>query len=55
MVEIDIKLMRAAIAILEAGTFSKAAMVLRIGQSGLTKQIAALEAALGFPVFSSRG
>ena len=52
MVEIDTKLMRAAIAVLEAGTFSKAAIVLRIGQSGLTKQIAALEGALGFLVFS---
>ncbi len=55
MVEIDIKLMRAAIAVLEAGTFSKAAMVLRIGQSGLTKQVAALEATLGFLVFSREG
>lgn len=55
MIEIDTKLMRAAIALLEAGTFSKAAMVLRIGQSGLTKQIAALEAALGFLIFSREG
>lgn len=55
MVDIDTKLMPAALAVLEAGTFSKAAMVLRIGQSGLTKQIAALEAALGFSVFTREG
>lgn len=55
MVEINTKLMRAAIAVFEAGTFSKAAIVLRIGQSGLTKQIAALENALGFLVFTREG
>lgn len=55
MHEIDTKLMRAARAVFEAGTFSKAAIVLRIGQSGLTKQIAAFEEELGFDVFSRDG
>ena len=55
MSEVDTKLMRAAIAVLEAGTFSQAAVTLKIGQSGLTKQIMALEEALGFSVFSREG
>jgi DNA-binding transcriptional LysR family regulator len=55
MPDIDTKLMRAALAVLQAGTFSKAAITLRIGQSGLTKQIAALEKELGFSVFSREG
>ena len=55
MPEIDTKLMRAALAVLEAGTFSKAAIALRIGQSGMTKQIAALEKELGFDVFFREG
>lgn len=44
--------MRAAIAVLKAGTFSKAAIVRCIGQSGLIKQIVALEDDLGFQMFS---
>lgn len=55
MPEIDTKLMRAALAVLEAGTFSKAAIALRIGQSGITKQIAALEKELGVDVFFREG
>jgi DNA-binding transcriptional LysR family regulator len=55
MSDIDTKLMRAAIAVLEAGTFSKAAILLRIGQSGLTKQIAVLEKELGFAIFMRQG
>ena len=55
MPEIDTKLMRAALAVLETRSFSKAANVLRIGQSGLTKQIAALERELGFDIFVREG
>ncbi len=55
MANIDTKLMRAALAVLEAGTFSKAATTLRIGQSGITKQIAALEKELGFALFFRQG
>lgn len=48
---IDTKLLRAAVVLAEEANFSRAAARLRIGQSGLTKQIFALEELLGFPLF----
>lgn len=49
---VDTKLMRAAIAVADAGGLSRAAIELGIGQSAVSKQILALEGFLGHPVFS---
>ena len=51
MSEIDLRLMRAAVAIADDLSFSKAAIKLHITQPALTKQIHDLEDALGTVVF----
>ncbi len=49
---VDTKLMRAAIAVADAGGLSLAAIELGISQSAVSKQVLALEDFLGHPVFS---
>ena len=51
MSEIDLRLMRAAVAIADDLSFSRAATRLHISQPALTKQIHDLENALGTSVF----
>ncbi len=52
MAGIATKHLRAAVALAEERSFSRAALKLRIGQSALTKQISYLEKHLGFELFS---
>ena len=47
----DVKHLRAVVVLAEERHFSRAAARLHIGQSALTKQIVAVEAFLGFPLF----
>ncbi len=47
----EIRHLKAAVALAEERNFSRAAARLRIGQSGLTKQIEALERQLGYDLF----
>jgi DNA-binding transcriptional LysR family regulator len=51
MNEADLKHLRAAVTLAQERNFSRAASKLRISQSGLTKQISALEDNLGYPLF----
>ena len=55
MDEVEIKHLRAAVTLAEERNFSRAAARLRIGQSGLTKQIRALENFLGYKLFLREG
>ena len=57
MRDVDTKLLRAAVALAEELNFSRAAEILHIGQSALSKQINTLEELLGCELFSrdSRG
>ena len=47
----EVKHLRAVVVLAEERHFSRAAARLRIGQSGLTKQVVAVEEFLGFPLF----
>ncbi|WP_419807110.1 LysR family transcriptional regulator [Terriglobus sp.] len=51
MRDLEIKHLRAVVTLAEVRHFSRAAARLRIGQSGLTKQIVVVESYLGYPLF----
>ena len=55
MQEVEIKHLKAALILAEERNFSRAAYRLRIGQSGLTKQVHALEDFLGHKLFLREG
>jgi DNA-binding transcriptional LysR family regulator len=51
----DTKYLRAAVVLMEEMNFSRAASKLNIGQSALSKQIAALQEHLGYELFVREG
>lgn len=51
----DIRLMRAAVAVRDAGSVTAAARILGMGQPALSRLIAGLEAELGFRLFTRQG
>lgn len=55
MSDIDFKYLRVAVAMMDEMNTSRAASRLGIGQSAISKQIAALHEALGYPLFVKQG
>ncbi len=55
MTELELRHLRAVVAIAEEGTFSRAAQRLGYTQSSVSQQVAALETAVGGPVFDRPG
>ncbi len=55
MSDIDFKYLRVAVAMMDEMDTSRAAARLGIGQSAISKQLAALHAALGYPLFVKQG
>ena len=55
MARMDLRRLRAFVAVAEHGTVSKAAQVLHISQPALSRQIAAFEQELGFSLFQRSG